>query len=394
MGDAEYPGAQVKRRNSIAAFAAADWDACAGAANPFVRHRFLSALEESDCVSTRTGWQPCHLAVEDRAGRLIGCAPMYLKSHSQGEYIFDHSWAQAYEQAGGSYYPKVLIAVPFTPAAGPRLLVRPGERTDSVRGLLIAGAVAATRQNELSSLHINFVSEADWGELAAAGFLQRTGEQFHWFNRDYGTFDDFLGDLASRKRKAIKKERRQAMADGLVIDVLEGPDITEKHWDIFFAFYMDTGSRKWGRPYLNRRFYSIIGKTMPEEIVLVMARRGSDYVAGAINFRGQDTLYGRYWGCLEEHKFLHFEVCYYQAIDYAITRKLARVEAGAQGPHKLARGYLPVHTYSAHWIRDTGFRRAVDSYLKRERAAVDHEIAELEGFIPFRKGSPVPEEQE
>ncbi|MBM3503480.1 MAG: N-acetyltransferase [Alphaproteobacteria bacterium] len=394
MGDADDPGNQVKLFRRIVDVEAAAWDACAGRDHPFVRHRFLAALEESGCASARTGWQPCHIGVVDAAGNLVGCAPMYLKGHSQGEYIFDHSWAQAYEQAGGSYYPKALIAVPFTPATGPRLMVKPGEPEDEIRSLLVAGAVETARQNELSSLHLNFVEEDVWQALGGTGFLQRTGEQFHWYNRNYTTFDDFLNALASRKKKTIRKERRAAVENGITIEVLRGPEITKHHWDVFFAFYMDTGSRKWGRPYLNRRFYAIIGETMGEDIVLVMARRGLEYVAGAINFLGRDTLYGRYWGCLEEHRFLHFELCYYQAIEFAIAHRLARVEAGAQGPHKLARGYLPVHTYSAHWIRDAGFRRAVDQYLKRERAAVDEEIDELGAYAPFRRGSAIPEEQE
>ncbi|MSO65140.1 MAG: N-acetyltransferase [Alphaproteobacteria bacterium] len=395
MGDASYPGAKVKVHGDITAIAAKEWDACAGLDHPFVGYHFLSALEESGSATARTGWQPYHLTVENASGRLIGCAPMYVKGHSQGEYVFDHSWAHAFEQAGGSYYPKLLVAVPFTPATGPRFLVRPGEPHDAVVELLMEGAIEATRQLKLSSLHVNFLPEDDWRRLGQNGFLQRTGEQFHWFNRNYGIFDDFLNDLASRKRKNIRKERREALADGITIDVLAGAAITEAHWDAFFAFYMDTGSRKWGRPYLNRAFFSLVGERLGDRVILMMARRGRDYVAGSINFLGADTLYGRYWGCLEEHRFLHFEVCYYQAIELAIALKLARVEAGAQGPHKLARGYLPVHTYSAHWIRDAGFRRAVGSYLARERAAVDHEIKELDAFTPFRRGpSNAAEEQE
>jgi predicted N-acyltransferase len=385
MGDIEPPAVIIKVVGSMAAIDREGWDACAGLDNPFVSYAFLEALEESGSATAKTGWTPYHLVIEDNDGRLIGAAPMYVKSHSQGEYIFDHAWAHAYEQAGGAYYPKLLIAVPFTPATGPRLLVRPGEDSIQVESNLLAGALEAARQTKVSSLNINFPTEGEWHRLGEAGFLRRTGEQFHWLNAGYETFDDFLAALSSRKRKAIRRERRGATATGLEVETITGGAIREDHWDAFFGFYMDTGSRKWGRPYLTRKFFSIIGETMPGNVVLILAKREGTYIAGALNFAGSDTLFGRYWGCAEDHPFLHFEVCYYRAIDYAIEHGLARVEAGAQGPHKLSRGYLPTYTYSAHWIRDKGFRDAVADYLKRERFAVDHDIDMLDAFSPFKK---------
>ena len=385
MGDIEQPSVTIKVVGSMSAIDSHDWDACAGPENPFVRHAFLDALEESGSATAKTGWAPYHLVIEGHDGRLVGAAPMYVKSHSQGEYIFDHAWAHAYEQAGGRYYPKLLIAVPFTPATGPRLLVRPDQDRPQVETNLLAGALEAARQAKVSSVNINFPTEGEWRRLGDAGFLRRTGEQFHWLNEGYETFDDFLAALSSRKRKAIRRERRGATESGIDIETITGGDITEEHWDAFFRFYLDTGSRKWGRPYLTREFFSLIGETMPESVVLILARRDGVYVAGALNLVGSDALFGRYWGCAEDHPFLHFEVCYYRAIDYAIEHGLARVEAGAQGPHKLSRGYLPTHTYSAHWIRDKGFRDAVADYLERERSQVDHEINVLDTYSPFKK---------
>ena len=385
MGDIEKPSVTIKVVGSMSAIDAGGWDACAGPDNPFVRHAFLEALEESGSATAKTGWAPYHLVLEGADGRLVGAAPMYVKGHSQGEYIFDHAWAHAYEQAGGSYYPKLLIAVPFTPATGPRLLVRPDQDRTQVEANLLAGALEAARQTKVSSLNINFPTEREWRRLGEAGFLQRTSEQFHWLNACYETFDDFLAALSSRKRKAIRRERRDAAASGIEIETVTGGEITEDHWDAFFRFYLDTGSRKWGRPYLTREFFSIIGETMPEGVVLIMARRGDRYIAGALNLVGSDALFGRYWGCAEDHPFLHFEVCYYRAIDFAIEHGLARVEAGAQGPHKLSRGYLPTHTYSAHWIRDKGFRDAVSDYLERERSQVSHDIDVLDSYSPFKK---------
>lgn len=375
----------LRVHGAIAEIDPADWDACAGADNPFLTHTFLEALEASGCVRLETGWAPRHLALEDDEGNLIACAPAYLKGHSQGEYVFDHGWAQAYERAGGRYYPKLQICVPFTPVPGPRFLVRPGIAPEAGIGGLIAGATEYARREEVSSVHATFCTEAEWTCAGAAGLLQRTGEQFHFENRGYASFDDFLADLNSRKRKDLRKEREAAIENGIAIDVLSGREIEERHWDAMFRFYMDTGSRKWGRPYLNRRFFSLLGERMADRVVLILARRDGRYIAGALNLKGADTLYGRYWGCTEEHRFLHFELCYYQAIDYAIAHGLARVEAGAQGPHKLARGYLPKTTYSVHWVRDAGFRRAVENFLTQERTQVAREIEYLEEHhSPFR----------
>ena len=364
------------------------WDACAGGtgANPFTRHAFLCALEASKSATARTGWQPQHLVAETAAdGSIIGVAPCYLKSHSRGEYVFDRGWAEAYEHAGGSYYPKLQVAVPFTPATGRRLMVAPGADVDLTRAALARGLVELTKLRDASSAHITFMTEAEWRALGERGFLLRTDQQFHWKNGGFATFDDFLAALSSRKRKTIRRERRDALANGIEVVWLAGADLTEAAWNAFFAFYMETGSRKWGRPYLTREFYSLIGQTMANETVLIMAKRAGRFIAGAINFVGDGTLFGRHWGAIEHHPFLHFEICYYQAIEYAITHGLARVEAGAQGEHKLARGYLPSTTYSAHYIADRGFRRAIDDYLKRERAYVEAAGRELLEGSPFRK---------
>ncbi len=375
--------------DSLAAVAPAQWDACALApcskGNPFLSYAFLKALEESQSVGRRAGWGPQYLLAEASDGTLMGAAPLYMKSHSQGEYIFDHGWAQAFERAGGRYYPKLQVAIPFTPVPGPRLLVRPGPLEDAVRDALIDMLASIANDNGISSVHATFCSEADWKRFGARGWLLRLGQQYHWHNDGYRTFDDFLAALASRKRKAIRKERDAVQREGLVIRQLTGDDIKPAHWDAFFAFYMDTGGRKWGSPYLTRAFFDILGATMADKVVLVMAEADGQPVGGALNLKGDDTLYGRYWGCLESHAFLHFEACYYQAIDYAIAHGLQRVEAGAQGDHKIQRGYLPVRTFSAHWIVDPGFRRAVDDYLKRERPAVEQEIEGLMEYSPFRK---------
>ena len=348
-------------------------------ANPFVSHAFLLALERSGCVGGRSGWSPAHVIVESGNGELLAAAPSYLKSHSQGEYVFDHSWAEAYNRAGGDYYPKLQVSVPFTPATGPRLLVAAGDHAPEARRLLVAGLEALRRETGASSIHATFATADDLATLGPAGYLTRHDIQFHWLNKGYASYDDFLATLVSRKRKGLKRERREALANGVEIDVLTGPDLTEAVWDDFFGFYQDTGARKWGRPYLTRAFFSEIGRTMAEKTVLVMARRAGRYIAGAINFRGANTLYGRNWGCIEEHPFLHFEVCYHRAIDYAIANRLARVEAGAQGAHKLARGYEPVITRSAHYLADSGLKRAVEHYLEHERsdiAQAQHELAE------------------
>jgi predicted N-acyltransferase len=352
--------------------------------NPFVSHAFLSAVENSGSAIARTGWGPRHL-IARLDGRIAGIVPCYLKSHSQGEYVFDRGWADAYERAGGRYYPKLQCSVPFTPATGPRLLIRGDVDREQIGSALASGLVALTGVSKASSAHVTFAREAEWKLLARHGFLQRTDQQFHWHNQDFATFDDFLASLNSRHRKAIKRERREAVAAEVSIHWLTGKDITEDAWDAFFAFYMETGSRKWGRPYLTRSFFSLIGETMSEDVLLVMAKRNGRWIAGAINFIGSDTLFGRNWGAIEHHNFLHFEVCYYQAIDFAIQRKLKVVEAGAQGEHKLARGYLPHTTYSAHYIADPDLRRAIADYLKRERAYVAEAGRELTEMGPFRK---------
>ena len=372
---------------------ASAWDACANPAsnsqdqiyNPFISHAFLHALEVSGSATARTGWQPQHLIAETEDGAVLGAVPAYLKSHSRGEYVFDAGWAEAYERAGGSYYPKVQVSVPFTPATGRRLLVPSGENADLIRRGLASGLIELANMRHASSVHVTFAPEDEWRLLGEIRFLQRNDQQFHWENANYATFDDFLGALAARKRKVIKRERREALEPGIEVQWLTGSDLTETVWDHFFAFYMETGSRKWGRPYLTRQFYTLIGETMADKVLLVMAKRAGRFIAGAINFIGGDTLFGRHWGAIEHHPFLHFELCYYQAIDYAIQHKLARVEAGAQGEHKLARGYMPVTTYSAHYIADPALRRAIADYLKRERAYVAAAGSELAALGPFRK---------
>lgn len=353
--------------------------------NPFLAHAFLSALEKSGSATARTGWAPQHLLAETSDGELLGAVPCYLKSHSRGEYVFDHGWADAYERAGGSYYPKLQVSVPFTPATGPRLLVKPSPHAEAVKDALARGLLALCDRRQASSVHVTFLPKAEWDLLGTRSFLKRTDQQFHWRNEGYATFDDFLSALASRKRKAIRRERREAAESGITIHHLTGSDLTEAVWDDFFGFYMDTGSRKWGRPYLTRSFFSLIGQSMADRILLVMAKRNGRHIAGAINFIGADALYGRHWGAIEHHPFLHFELCYYQAIDYAIAHGLGTVEAGAQGEHKLARGYVPVTTYSSHYIADPALRRAIADYLSRERAYVDAAGRELEGLSPFRK---------
>jgi len=383
---------QVKIAQGLKAVPAAQWDACAQGTgsgddepfNPFVSHAFLSALEDSGCVGAKTGWAPLHVLVEDEAETILGAAPCYLKSHSQGEYVFDHSWADAYSRAGGRYYPKLQVSVPFTPATGPRLLVPNGPQAAETRSYLIAGLRALRDQTGASSIHATFLQQDDLEAFTSDEFLLRNDQQFHWFNEGYSSFDDFLAALASRKRKAIRRERRDALSPGITVEWVTGKDITEAHWDAFFAFYMDTGSRKWGRPYLNRLFFSLIGERMADRVLLVMAKRDGRYIAGAVNFIGDKRLYGRNWGCIEDHPFLHFEVCYYQAIAFAIERGLDRVEAGAQGEHKLARGYRPVLTSSAHDIADPGLRRAVQAYLDQERLYVSEAAEELEDATPFK----------
>ena len=380
--------ASIRVVDAIARVAAADWDACAGPDNPFVSHAFLKALEDSGAVDADTGWLPQHLVMEDVRGRVIGCAPAYIKSHSYGEYVFDWGWAEAFERAGGRYYPKLQVSVPFSPVTGPRLLVRPDGDVAERRAALTAGLMEIAKRAKVSSLHITFPTEAEWKALGEMGLMQRMGQQFHWHNRGYETFEDFLGALTSRKRKSIRKERRDANAE-VKIETLSGPDLKAKHMDAFYAFYMNTVGRKWSNDYLNRTFFQAIRETMADKIVLVMASSDGDYVAGAINLVGSDTLFGRNWGCVERHRMLYFECCFYRAIDYAIAHKLPKVEAGAQGPHKISRGYLPSPTYSAHWIRDPNFRSAVADFLKRERRQVEHQMEALEEErSPYRQDNP------
>ncbi|MHC5230248.1 GNAT family N-acetyltransferase [Brucella sp. LJL56] len=375
---------------NISEFTANEWNSLVGASrqginyNPFITRDFLLALEKSGSVSQKAGWLPRHLRLEDDQGRLIGAVPNYLKGHSQGEYVFDHGWADAFERAGGRYYPKFQAAVPFTPATGPRLLNHAAYESEAVRLALAGGLRELADQTGVSSAHVTFALPDEIFALERAGFLHRTDQQFHFKNNNFRSYDDFLNELVSRKRKTLKKERREALSDGIEIDWLTGSDLTEAVWDDFFAFYMDTGGRKWGRPYLNRQFFSLIGESMAEDILLVMAKRNGHYIAGAINFIGGNTLFGRHWGCIEDHPYLHFEVCYHQAIDFAIDRKLSVVEAGAQGEHKIARGYVPVTTHSAHYIVHEGFRNAVRDYLDHERREVEQIQSALEEHSPFR----------
>ncbi len=382
---------EVTVHNSVGEIDAAEWDACAcpetadggPPADPFTTHRFLSALERSGSVGTGTGWLPRPL-VARVGGQAVGVLPLYVKSHSQGEYVFDHSWAHAFERAGGEYYPKLQAAVPFTPATGRRFLVRP-EHEPTGQAALVQGMVQVAANNDLSSAHVTFCTEAEAEAGEAMGLMHRIGQQFHWENRGYADFEGFLADLSSRKRKVIRRERRLANDFGGQVRMLTGDAIEPEHWDAFWRFYQDTGSRKWGSPYLTRAFFDELQATMRDDVLLVLAERGGVPFAGALNFIGRDTLYGRYWGCTAHHEFLHFELCYYRAIDFAIEYGLARVEAGAQGEHKLARGYLPVETHSLHWIANDGFRRAVEEFLASERRAVAHENEILTSYGPFRR---------
>lgn len=373
--------------DSIAAIGRDAWDACAApSGDPFVSYDFLDACEASGSAVPSQGWAARHLSLHDEDGAVIGVMPLYLKGHSQGEYVFDHSWADAYQRAGGRYYPKLLGAVPFTPVSGPRFLNAPGTDDATVRQALLQGALTLTQRLGVSSLHVNFPLEAEWRAMTKAGLLPRRDMQFIWRNDGYQSFDDFLAALSSNRRKTIRRERREAQS-GLDIRVLTRAEITQAHWDAFFAFYMDTGDRKWGRPYLTRDFFARVGATMAERIALVMAFEGETPVAGALNFIGRDALYGRQWGTLVDRPFLHFELCYYQAIDFAIARGLSRVEAGAQGDHKIARGYLPSPVYSAHFIADPALREPVARYLEQERAAVESEMQAMTADLsPYRRG--------
>ncbi|MBT3238121.1 MAG: N-acetyltransferase [Rhodospirillaceae bacterium] len=381
--------AVIKVLGSIDEVDADQWDACAGTNDPFICHAFLKSLEDSGSVAPDTGWTPRHLILEDETGNLAACAPVYQKSHSYGEYVFDWAWADAYARAGGRYYPKLLCAVPFTPVGGKRLLIRPDLPEGSQRELkstLVSGMVALAERSGFSSLHINFTNVDDGKICGGLGLLQRSGRQFHWLNKNYGDFDAFLTALSSRKRKAIRKERRKVDDSGVDIRCLTGAEIEERHWDAFYRFYRNTSDRKWGEAYLNRAFFRLLGERMAERVLLVIAENDGEIVGGALNMIGEDALYGRYWGCGEHFRFLHFEVCYYQAIEYAIGHGLKRVEAGAQGEHKLSRGYMPHATYSAHWIADPGFRDAVARFLVEETDAIDDEIDILVTYTPFRRG--------
>jgi predicted N-acyltransferase len=375
----------VRLADGVSGIGAAAWNACANPdkladPHPFTRFEFFEALEASGSASARAGWQPAHLVLEEK-NAVTGILPAYLKSHSQGEYVFDHAWADALERAGGDYYPKLQCSVPFTPVTGPRILTRDAGN----RALLLKAGKAAADQIGASSLHITFLEKSEWEAAGREGYLLRNDRQFHWRNRGYDNFEQFLGELSSSKRKNLRKERASVAQEGIAFDWLSGRDITEAHWDRFFEFYMDTGSRKWGLPYLTRNFFSRIGASMADQILLILAKRGQKYIAGALNLMGEGVLYGRNWGALEYVPFLHFETCYYQAIDFAIARGLKRVEAGAQGEHKLLRGYLPVATYSAHVIAHKGLARAVDDFLTAERAAVAEQMQDLAAHAPFKK---------
>jgi predicted N-acyltransferase len=384
------PPVTVTVHGALSEIAATDWDACAlptnktTETNPFVSYAYLSALEDSLSATREEGWQPRHYALRDEGGQLLGVMPAYVKFHSQGEYVFDHGWASAFENAGGRYYPKIQGAVPFTPVPGPRFLTRPGSDRNAVAKGLLSAALTDRDRHGLSSVHVTFCTDEEQEIAKTEGYLNRTGEQFHWFNRGYDDFEAFLSVLQSRKRKLIRRERRDALqASGITVECLTGLNLTEAVWDVFYAFYQDTGSRKWGHPYLTRAFFSLIGERMSDQILLIMAKRDGRYIAGAINFIGSHALFGRQWGAIEQHPFLHFELCYYQAIDYAIQHGLRRVEAGAQGEHKLARGYEPVPTFSVHAMADPGFHAAVADFLRRERRAMDEIIAAQDNETPF-----------
>ncbi|MEK9645130.1 MAG: GNAT family N-acetyltransferase [Alphaproteobacteria bacterium] len=378
----------IKVIGSLGEVSAADWDACAGAANPFVSHTFLKTLEDSEAACGESGWLPQHIVIEDEKG-LVGAAPCYLKSHSYGEYVFDWGWADAYERAGGKYYPKLQVSVPFSPVTGPRLLVRDGEDVAHTRRLLTAGLLELAKQHDVSSLHLTFTTEDEWNEIGELGLIKRQGQQFHWENRGFETFDDFLDSLNSRKRKMIRKERAAANAD-VEIEVLTGDDIRAEHMQAFYHFYLNTVDRKWAHAYLNYEFFQLLRERMADRIVLVIATHDGDYVAGALNIRGDDVLYGRNWGCLERFRMLYFEACFYRGIEFAIENGIGKVEAGAQGPHKISRGYLPSPTYSLHWIRDEGFRNAVADFVRRERAGIEHEMESLVELSPFKRSNESP----
>lgn len=383
----------VRSLESITDVSAANWDRCANpdssTYNPFVSYDFLSALEQSHSACPDEGWTPYHITLynETVPETLLGVMPCYLKTHSYGEYVFDHAWADLYMRLGRAYYPKLQCSIPFTPATGPRLLVPPGPQHTSYKRLLALGAAQIVEKLGVSSFHCTFLGEDDYKVMDELQFLSRTGQQFHWHNQGYHTFDDFLDSLSSRKRKTIRKERREAIANDIEIDWVTGSDLKEAHWDHFYRFYMDTTSRKWGQAYLTRDFFSLIGETMKDQILLILCRRAGNIIAGALNFIGGDTLFGRNWGAIEDHRFLHFEACYYQAIDFAIQNRLSRVEAGAQGQHKLARGYLPTSTYSTHYIADPDLRKVIARHLEHEKDYIALENDVLRKYSPYAKTS-------
>ncbi len=361
-----------------------DWNSCVRADEPFARHEFLSALEDSQCTIPKSGWMAQHVVLRGENGQIQGCCPAYLKGHSYGEYVFDWSWADAYERAGGRYYPKLQCAIPFTPVTGHRLLMHP-QADETSRKELLDGLINHAKALQISSLHITFSTEAEWHLAKQQGMMGRTGHQYHWDNNGYDSFDDFLATLSSRKRKSIRKERKSVAESGIEIKALSGGELQDHHWDAFYEFYLDTTGRKWGHAYLNREFFSLLGQRLGDHVVLILSSKDDRIVAGALNIKGNETIFGRHWGCLEDYRFLHFEACYYQAIEYAITHKLKRVEAGAQGQHKIQRGYLPVKTYSSHWIRDPGFADAVEKFLDHDQHVNDLEMLELAKLSPYKR---------
>ena len=374
--------------NSIENIGKKNWNNCANhealSYNPFVSYEFLNALEKSNSVNGDSGWYTSFFVAKDKDDKIIGCTPAYLKNNSSGEYVFDYSWAEAYQRVGRSYYPKLQISIPFTPVSTPKLLTKDQNDLDT-KVFMLQAIEDFCSEHEISSAHLTFLNEKELNTLQNKKWLIRTDQQFHWFNDNYNDFNDFLSDLSSRKRKNIKKERDEANKNGLVIEALNHKEIQEFHWDEFYKFYIDTSMRKWGQPYLNRDFFSLIGQTLSENILLIMVKNNNKYIAGALNFIGGDTIYGRNWGCIEDHKNLHFEVCYYRAIDFAINNKLKKVEAGAQGAHKISRGYQPSKTFSAHWIKDIDFFEAISNYLKDERVYIQENIEKLNEYIPFKK---------
>lgn len=388
--NAEKAGLRLKLYANIGAIDAKQWNRCAPVHdNPFLSHAFLHALETSGSVAPETGWLPRHIAVEDQEGALFGCMPLYLKAHSQGEYVFDHEWAHAFERAGGRYYPKLQACVPFTPVTGPRILLAPSmppeeAKRENIERILLHGALQVCQQMECSSVHFSFLEKEQWRRLGAVGLLLRHGQQFHWHNQGYDSFEAFLAGLSSRKRCNLRRERASVRAADIDIQWLRGGDISGRDWNDFYRFYLDTSERKWNQPYLTRDFFSRIAAAMGDELLLIAARRGTSMIAATLNVVGRDTFFGRYWGCAEQVSFLHFELCYYQAIDFAIRHSLTRIEAGAQGAHKLARGYLPTRTFSAHYISDAGLRAAVRDYLSFEGRHVENEIAVLDSHSPFK----------